>query len=78
MDAHNRRLNWLFEDLGKFNLTDDLSNTDEVLPSLSSVEIGLDALGKVITDHQVDNVFGLFEGSSKIVERFTKYLQKSN
>lgn len=78
MDAYNRRLNWLFEDLGKFNLadenTDDLSNTDEVLPSLNSVEIGLAALGKVIADHQVENGLGL--GSPKIVERITKYLQK--
>lgn len=80
MDAYNRRLNWLFEDLGKFNLTDedsdDLSNTDKVLPSLNSVEIGLDVLDKVINDHQVDNGFGLVEGSSKIGERITKYLKK--
>ena len=80
MDSYNRRLNWLFEDLGKFNLTDedsdDLSNTDKVLPSLNSVEIGLDALEKIIADHQADNGFGLVEGSSKIVERIAKYLQK--
>ena len=80
MAAYNQRLNWLFEDLGKFNLTDedsdDLSNTDKVLPSLNSVEIGLDALEKIIADHQVDNGLGLVEGSSKIGERITKYLQK--
>lgn len=80
MAAYNRRLNWLFEDLGKFKQvdedSDDLSNTDEVLPSLNSVEIGLDALEKVINDHQVDNGFGLVEGSSKIGERIAKYLQK--
>lgn len=80
MAAYNRRLNWLFEDLGKFKQvaedSDDLSNTDEVLPSLATVEIGLTALDSAIANHQADDIFGLSEGSSKIVERIAKYLQK--
>lgn len=79
MAAYNRRLNWLFEDLGKFKQvdedSDDLSNTDEVLPSLATVEIGLTALDKVIAEHQAGDGFGLAE-SPRIVERITKYLQK--
>ena len=79
MAAYNRRLNWLFEDLGKFKQvdedSDDLSNTDEVLPSLATVEIGLTALDRVIAEHQADDGFGLAE-SLRIVERITKYLQK--
>lgn len=79
MAAYNRRLNWLFEDLGKFKQvdedSDDLSNTDEVLPSLATVEIGLTALDKVIAEHQADDRLGLAR-SPRIVERITKYLQK--
>lgn len=79
MAAYNRRLNWLFEDLGKFNLADedsnDLSDTDAVLPSLATVEIGLTALDSAIASHQADDVFNL-TGSPRIVERITKYLQK--
>lgn len=80
MTAYNQRLNWLFKDLGKFEQvdedSDDLSNTDEVLPSLNSVEAGLVVLGNAIAKHQVNNEFCLAQGSSKIVERITKYLQK--
>lgn len=79
MAAYNRRLNWLFEDLGKFKQvdedSDDLSNTDEVLPSLATVEIGLMALDNAIANHQTDDIFGLAR-SPRIVERITKYLQK--
>lgn len=79
MAAYNRRLNWLFEDLGKFKQvdedSDDLSNTDEVLPSLATVEIGLTALDSAIANHQTDDIFGL-KGSPRIVERIAKYLQK--
>lgn len=79
MAAYNRRLNWLFEDLGKFKQvdedSDDLSNTGEVLPSLATVEIGLTALDKVIAEHQADDRLGLAR-SPRIVERITKYLQK--
>ena len=79
MASYNRRLNWLFEDLGKFKQvdedSDDLSNTDEVLPSLATVEIGLTALDKVIAEHQAGDGFDLAE-SPRIVERITKYLQK--
>lgn len=79
MVAYNRRLNWLFEDLGKFKQvdedSDDLSNTDEVLPSLATVEVGLTALDSAIANHQADDVFGL-KGSPRIVERIAKYLQK--
>lgn len=80
MAAYNRRLNWLFEDLGKFKQvaedSDDLSNTDEVLPSLATVEIGLTALDSAIANHQTDDRVGLTDGSPRIVERITKYLQK--
>lgn len=79
MAAYNRRLNWLFEDLGKFKQVaednDDLSNTDEVLPSLATVEIGLTALDSAIANHQTDDMFGL-KGSPRIIERIAKYLQK--
>lgn len=58
MTAYNQCLNWLFKDLGKFEQvdedSDDLSNTDEVLPSLNSVEAGLVVLGNAIAKHQVD------------------------
>lgn len=80
MAAYNQRLNWLFEDLGKFKQvdedSDDLSNTDEVLPSLATVEIGLTAVDSAITNHQADDRVGLTDGSPRIVERITKYLQK--
>lgn len=80
MAAYNQRLNWLFEDLGKFKQVaednDDLSNTDAVLPSLATVEIGLTALDSAIANHQADDRVGLTDGSPRIVERIAKYLQK--